>query len=252
MEQQEQARENRLRAEEEADEKLIKAVCAASLVEYNECQRIEKASLKEAEERSLRLQHGKESLLNEKDKSRRDKTAAISNVLNAKSTAFELKVKAQEAVALFEAKERLRVEKQSVVDIQRVQVEKEEQLRQVKLRQQEAMTRREEAEKKAALAQAKAAELRLKAIQATAVLREKSRSQTEITLQAEHEARERQLLAKKAELQNCVANAKSNSSAAQLAAQTALKRAEELRAKAMEAAGRVQEKRNVSPAAFIA
>uniref|UniRef100_K3X680 Uncharacterized protein n=1 Tax=Globisporangium ultimum (strain ATCC 200006 / CBS 805.95 / DAOM BR144) TaxID=431595 RepID=K3X680_GLOUD len=227
-----EARRARERAEQEADQKLIDAVCKASLLEYNEKERVLRNYENELASNDVDLHSGTTMLLQQRLDAEKRKREAMQRVINSKQTAQQMATKAREATGLYEQKNAERLAKTAELEQIQQQNERELALLAVQQRKEEAIRRREEAERRAKEAKEKAEAMRSKAFQAVQVVREQSRKQIETELIHEEDHRQLEMQRKLQELETEKALARDRREAAARKAAEAQRRAQELRARA--------------------
>ncbi|OQR88436.1 hypothetical protein THRCLA_22867 [Thraustotheca clavata] len=185
----EETREKKRRAADLHEQKVIEAVCAASLLEYNEHQRIEK-QLHDAEEEIERLKALQQAELNRKrQEAAQQKLLAQQSAENAKLKAKELAEKATIAINAYKDTETHRQEALATFTEQECDRELQAQLHQLKLRQEAATLRRIESERAAIEAQERAARIREEAIAKVKQVRELSKKKITTELTQEEQLR---------------------------------------------------------------
>lgn len=229
------ARRARELAEEEADRKLVEAVCKASLAEFNERQRaldsFDKAMAASESEKTAAAS----ALQAARAESEARKRSAIQRVIDNKGRAREMSQKARLAAADFEQKSAERVGKELELE-HKAQAERQAaSLAAVQQKKDEAIRKREEAERRAREAREKAEEMRRRAFQAASKVRASSRKQIETQLSVEEEQRQRQAEHTLAAIEEEKAHARAKREQAARKAEEAQRRAAELRAKAEQA-----------------
>ncbi|KAI9989185.1 hypothetical protein PInf_019324 [Phytophthora infestans] len=245
-----EARRAREKAEEDADQKLIDAVCKASLAEYNDRERVLKTYESETSQRSLQHQTSSATLLQAKSEAEQRKRAAMQTVLDSKVRAKEMSEKAREATALYEQKNSERLAKQTELEALKLREAQEAELLVVQKRKDEAMRKRTEAEQKAREAREKAEAMRRQAFQAASKVRANSRRQIETQLSEEEAQRQRERQRKLDEIEKNKELARQRKEEATKKAEDARRRAEELRLKAEQARAGLKSSTSTPPTAF--
>ncbi|KAI9915228.1 hypothetical protein PsorP6_008308 [Peronosclerospora sorghi] len=230
-----EARRLREKAEEEADQKLLDAVCKASLAEYKERERV--LMLHESES-SQRLQHhhtSSEALQQARSEAETRKRAAVQTVIDSKARANQMREKAREASLLYEQKNHERLLKEAELEALKLREVQEAEILAMQKRKEEAARNRAEAEQKAREAREKAEIMRCKAFEAASKVRANSRRQIEIQLTEEEAQRQREMQRKLDEIEKNKELAHQRREAAVKKAEEARRRAEELNLKAQHA-----------------
>ncbi|CEG44484.1 uncharacterized protein PHALS_00847 [Plasmopara halstedii] len=230
-----EARRTREKAEEEADQKLIDAVCKASLAEYRQRERALKLYESEASQRSLDHEMSSATLQQAMSEAEQRKRAAMQTVIDSKTRAKEMSEKAREATSLYQQKNCERLNKQAELEAKILHDEQEAELLAVQKRKEEAMRRRTMAEQKAREALEKAEAMRREAFQAASKVRAYSRKQIESQLSVEEAQRQCEIQRKLDEIEKIKDLAHQRKEAAAEKAMNAQRRAEELRLKAEQA-----------------
>nr|CCA25592.1 conserved hypothetical protein [Albugo laibachii Nc14] len=231
----EETRRTRAQAEEEADRKLIEAVCAASLAEFKERERILKDYDQSTDLQDLVYSAGNAEITQKRNEALGVKRDAMQRILNSKSYAQEMCLKVKKATDVFEEKNAERIAKISEWEENQMRVEQETALLLLEKRKGEAVHRRKEAENRAEEARVRAEEMREKAIHATKIVREMARRQIDHSLNAEEESRLRELEQQKIRIDKTKEEAKARRELAILKAEAAKARADALIQKANEA-----------------
>lgn len=231
----EETRRTRAQAEEEADRKLIEAVCAASLAEYKERERILKDYDQSTDLQDLVFNAGSAEIKQKRNEATGKKRDAMQRILDSKSHAQEMCLKVKEATVTFEEKNAERVAKISEWEDNRMRVEQENALSLLEKKKEEAVLRRKEAENRAEEARLRAEEMREKAIHATRTVRDMARRQIDHSLNVEEESRLRELQVQKTRIDQTKEEAKKRRELALLKAQEAKARADALIQQANEA-----------------
>ncbi|TMW56815.1 hypothetical protein Poli38472_006825 [Pythium oligandrum] len=230
-----QARRAREEADRIAEQKLIDAVCAASLLEFNEKNKAldeyEIDLVAKAEQRERELQEVRERRI----AAERKKRDAMQRVIDAKKRAAELSKKAHSATKLYEEKAVEHVTREVEHSQMEHRLEQERELLAVQQRKEEAIRRREEAERKAQEARERAAAMRLKAFDAAKLARMQSRKQIEDALVHDEANRAMQMERHLHELEESKAQARAAKEAAHAKAEIARLRAENLSIRAEQA-----------------
>ncbi|KAK1945377.1 hypothetical protein P3T76_003910 [Phytophthora citrophthora] len=242
-----EARRAREKAEEDADQKLIDAVCKASLAEYNDRERALKVYESETSQRSLKHQESSAALQHEKSEAEQRKRAAMQTVIDSKARAKQMSEKAREATSLYEQKNQERLSKQAELEAMKLRDAQEAELLVVQQRKEEAMRKRTEAELKAREAREKAEAMRHQAFQAASKVRANSRRQIETQLNVEEAQRQREMQRKLDEIEKSKELAHQRKEAAAKKAEDARRRAEELRLKAEQARAGVKSSAATTP-----
>ncbi|CAI5702941.1 unnamed protein product [Peronospora effusa] len=229
------ARRTREKAEEEADQKLLEAVCKASLAEYNERERALKDYESETSQRSQNHQTSSVALQQAKSCAVQRKLAAMQTVIDSKTRAYQMSEKARKATSLYEQKNKERLAKQAEFEALKLRDLQEAELFAVQKRKEEATCKRAEAEQKAREAQEKAEAMRRQAFQAASKVRANSRRQIETQLGEEEAQRRREMQRRLDEIEKNKEIAHQRKEAATKKAENARRRAEELRLKAEQA-----------------
>lgn len=230
-----EARRKREKAEEEADQKLIDAVCKASLAEYNQRERALKLFDSETSQRTVEHETSSATLQQAKSEAEQRKRAAMQTVINSKTRAKEMIEKAREATSLYEQKNIERLSKQAELEALRLRDAQEAELLAVQKRKEEAMRKRADAEQKACEFREKAEAMRREAFQAASKVRAHSRKQIESQLSVEEAQRQRERQHKLDEIQKNKELAHQRKEVAAKKAEDARRRAEILRLKAEQA-----------------
>ncbi|RLN49396.1 hypothetical protein BBJ28_00011006 [Nothophytophthora sp. Chile5] len=227
-----EARRAREKAEEEADRKLVEAVCKASLAEFNDRERALKSYESERSQKTLEHQSSSAALQQAKSEAEQRKRAAMQTVIDSKTRARQMSEKAREATSQYELKNAERLAKQAELEALKQRDQQELELRAVQERKEAAILKRTEAEQRAREAREKAEEMRRNAIQAASKVRANSRRQIETQLGHEEEQRQREMQSKLDEIERIKAQARERKEAAAKKAEDARRRADELRARA--------------------
>ncbi|CAH0475390.1 unnamed protein product [Peronospora belbahrii] len=230
-----EARRKREKAEEEADQKLLDAVCKASLVEYNARERALEDYESETTQSSQKYQTSSEALQHAKIIAEERKRAAMQTVIDSKTLAQQMKEKAREATWLYEQKNSERLAKQAESQSLKLREAHEVEMRAVQKRKEEAMRKRTEAEQKARNAREKAEAMRRHVFQAASKMRANSRRQIETQLSQEEVQRRYEMQRKLDEIKKDKELAHQRKEAAAKKAENARRRAEELCLKAKQA-----------------
>ncbi|DBA04508.1 TPA: hypothetical protein N0F65_011056 [Lagenidium giganteum] len=234
------ARRARREAEDDADRKLIEAVCKASLLEFTEQQRALSEYERNLKANDMERENGTMRLDHERSDAERRKREAMQRVIDSKGHAKAMSEKALLTTRMYEEKNRERLEKLSALELMEQQRIRDEELRMVQSRKDEAMRKREEAQHRVALAEQRAADARRKVIDAAKVVRSTSRKQIELDLTNEEAQRQREAEFKLSELEREKQAARERKEAAAARLEEAKRRAEEMRRKAIEAASVVR------------
>lgn len=230
-----EARRLREITEMDADQKLIDAVCKASLAEFNQRERALKLYESETSQRSLEYQSSSATLQKAKSEAEQRKHAAMQNVISCKTRAKEMSDKAREATSLYEQKNCERLSKQAELEDLRLRNAQDAELFSMQKRKDVAMRKRLEAEQKAFEAREKAEAMRREAFHAASKVRANSRIQIESQLNVEEAQRQREKECKLNEIKKNRELARQRMVAAAKRAEDARLRAEELRLKAEQA-----------------
>lgn len=239
----ENTRKERKTKEEERDEKVIKAVCTASLLEFKETQRILNHSEKEQQQRMLQYAMEKDKVESTSKDAAVLKTQSISKVLDSKAKAHELKVKAEQAFEVYHDKQRVLAEKEKSTAEEQTGLKHRQALENIQRRKEEATNRRMAAEQNAKLAVEKAAMLREKAFQASAALRLQSKNHSEQKSIAKLKQVEQETEHQRIQLQQKQESVKKQTELANAKAQTAIQHAAALKLKSEEALQKAQQHR---------
>ncbi|CEG40359.1 uncharacterized protein PHALS_10563 [Plasmopara halstedii] len=228
------ARDTKKEGEEE-DQKLIDAVCKASLVEYNQREQAFKLYESEASQRAFEHQTTSATLQLAINEAEQRKYAAMQTVIDSKIRAKEMSDKARDATSLYQQKNSERLNKQTELEAIKLRDAQKAELLTVQKRKEEAMQKRTEAEQKAREAMEKAEAMRREAFHAASKVRLYSRKQIENQLSVEETQRERERQRKLDEIEKNKDLAHERKEVAAQKALDAQRRAEELHIKAEQA-----------------
>ncbi|KAF0720533.1 Aste57867_252 [Aphanomyces stellatus] len=227
------------------DEKVIEAVCAASLLEYTERERAEKQLELDEQQRQAMANAKRRELESTTAAARQSKTDAVLHVMELKCKANEAKMQARKAIEEYETKERERQERIAQLAESEAEHELQLQLDAMNRKKEEAKQRRLESEQRAAEAARRAEELRQNAFEAAKKMREAAKDGLEATLAKEEQLREQQYANQLGAVQATKEAARLKREEAERRAVEATRRAEELRNQAVDAA---RQMRNTSKA----
>ncbi|CAI5743156.1 unnamed protein product [Hyaloperonospora brassicae] len=230
-----EARRRREEAEEEADRKLLDAVCKASLVEYNGRERALETFASETSQQTRAHETSSVALQRAKGEAEQRKHAAMQVVIDSKARAKHMSEKARDATSLYEQKATERLVKQAELDALKLREAQAAEMRAMQERTQAAVLKRAEAEQKAREARDKAEAMRCRAFQAASTLRANSRRQIETRLSHEEAQRQQEMQRKLDEIERAKAAAHERREAAAKKAADARRRADELRLRAEQA-----------------
>ncbi|CAK4650857.1 hypothetical protein LEN26_008419 [Aphanomyces euteiches] len=222
------------------EQKIIEAVCAASLYEFNERQRLEKQLEQEEKDRSVMVEARLTELEATTTAARHSKTSAVQNVLDLKTKAHEAKANARKAIEEYEAKERERQEKLAQLAELEAEHQLQLELEAVKKRQEEATLRRQDSERRAAEAVRRAEEIRQQALNAAKQMRAASKKNLEAVLDKEDQIRQHQYASQLSALHATQEEATRRRLESERRAKEAAQRAEELRQQAIDATKRMR------------
>ncbi|RHY90965.1 hypothetical protein DYB37_001899 [Aphanomyces astaci] len=217
-------------------EKVVEAVCAASLLEFTERQRIEAQMELDETGRQAAEAAQREDFAASATAARQSKTVAIQSVLDLKSKAHAAKQAARKAIEDYEAKERERQEKLTNLTELEGQRELELQLEAMKQRQEAATARRLESERRAIEAKERAQALRQLALDAAKHMRDTAKVGMAAVLESEDKVREQHYAKELQAVQAVKDEATSRREESERRAAAAAQRATSLREKALQAA----------------
>jgi hypothetical protein len=162
----EKARVAREQAEEEAYQKLVDAVCKASLLEFNEREKAFQQYEASLVNDALQRQESQRKVEEAKYKADLSKRQAVQHILESKIIAKQKSEQAKIALEMYEQKQFEVIEKKMLLENKKQEKKQQEELEKLKQKQQEAMKKRLFAEQKAQEAIEKAKQMRQKAVQA--------------------------------------------------------------------------------------
>lgn len=236
-----EARRARERAEQEAEQKLIDAVCKASLLEFTEKERALQTYESELVARDADYHSGSTRLQQERVDAEQRKRDAMQRVIDSKQKAQLMAAKAREATGLYEQKNAERIAKLADLDELNQHREREGALLAAQQKKADAIRKREDAERRAQEAREKAEAMRRRAIDAAQLVRAQSRKQIETELTHEEAQRQLDQQRKMQEIDLDRTTARDRTETAARKAVDAQRRAEELRARAEQARRRIQQ-----------